>query len=64
MYYKALHAVSVPGAIREKSQLRLMFGVMSTASPQFGNFNSRSIAWKRGSLRSGSKKGLTFVYAR
>ena len=31
---------------------------------QFGNFNFCMTAWKRGSLRSGSKKKLTFVYAR
>jgi hypothetical protein len=27
---------------------------------QFGNFNSRSIAWNRGSLRSGSRFGSPF----
>jgi hypothetical protein len=27
---------------------------------QFGNFNACSIAWKRGSLRSGSRRGSAF----
>jgi hypothetical protein len=34
------------------------FAVLSV----YGNFNSRSIAWKRGSLRSGSRSGSVFVY--
>jgi len=29
---------------------------------QFGKFNSRSIAWKRGSLRNGSKTANTLRY--
>jgi hypothetical protein len=30
---------------------------LGAADHKYGNFNSRSIAWKRGSLRSGSKSG-------
>jgi hypothetical protein len=32
-----------------------------SAPAQSGNFSARSIAWKRGSLRNGSKKKFTFV---
>jgi hypothetical protein len=33
-------------------------------SSQSGNFNSRSIAWKRGSLRKGSRSALVFTSSR
>jgi len=36
----------------------------SRTATQSGNFNSRSIAWKRGSLRSGSRNGFVFIYSK
>jgi hypothetical protein len=39
-------------------------GAVARPAAHSGNFSARSIAWKRGSLRSGSKKKLAFVYAR
>ena len=36
----------------------------ASGGSQFGNFNARSIAWKRGSSRSGSISGSVFAYCK
>src|SRR5215475_10710750 len=38
-------------------------GLAQRGASIYGNFNARSIAWKRGSLRSGSRNGSVLKYS-
>jgi len=44
--------------------LRSQEGLVQRGASIYGNFNSRSIAWKRGSLRKGSRSGTVFRFSR
>jgi hypothetical protein len=55
----------VPCAARRRAWFRVAgIGLGSVNDTQFGNFNCRSIAWKRGSSRRGSRSGSVFRSSR